>query len=479
MLTRPAFALGAVPVAESAVAALARRLAHETQGEVLTDKGALGRYATDASIYQIMPACIFVPRSAADVAIAIAIAREEKVPVLPRGAGTSQCGQTTGAALVIDTSKYLRRVLDVNVEARTARVEPGVVLDQLNAALKPKGLWYPVDVSTGAQATLGGMAGNNSCGSRSIAYGNMVHNVLGARAFLSDGDDVDFGPVREATGRAAEIAGFVRALAQKHQTEIEARWPKVMRRVAGYNLDIFDNQSERPYTADGSVNLAHLLVGSEGTLAFTRELTLKLAPLPKARVLGVVNFPRFHAAMDAAQHIVRLGPSAVELVDRIMIELSLSNPAFRPTIETALIGKPDAILLVEFSGDDKAELVRRLKDLSALMGDLGLPGSVVEMQAEAPQKNLWEGAQGRPQHHDEPERRRQTCQLHRGLRRAAGASGGVYRCADGGIRPPRHPWHLVCPCLGGHLACTPHPGHAPRRRRQNARHRRRSQRVGA
>jgi FAD/FMN-containing dehydrogenase/Fe-S oxidoreductase len=390
MLTRPAFALGAVPVAESAVAALARRLAHETQGEVLTDKGALGRYATDASIYQIMPACVFVPRSAADVAIAIAIAREENVPVLPRGAGTSQCGQTTGAALVIDTSKYLRRVLDVNVEARTARVEPGVVLDQLNAALKPKGLWYPVDVSTGAQATLGGMAGNNSCGSRSIAYGNMVHNVLGARAFLSDGIEVDFGPVGHATGRAAEIAGFVRALAQKHKAEIEARWPKVMRRVAGYNLDIFDNQSERPYTADGSVNLAHLLVGSEGTLAFTKELTLKLAPLPKARVLGVVNFPRFHAAMDAAQHIVKLAPSAVELVDRIMIELSLSNPAFRPTIETALIGKPDAILLVEFSGDDKPELVRRLKDLSALMGDLGLPGSVVEMQAEAPQKNLWE-----------------------------------------------------------------------------------------
>jgi FAD/FMN-containing dehydrogenase/Fe-S oxidoreductase len=390
MLTRPGPALGAVPVAQGAATVLARRLARETQGEVLTDKGALGRYATDASIYQIMPACVFVPRSAADVATAIAIAREEKVPVLPRGAGTSQCGQTTGAALVMDTSKYLRRILDVNAQARTAWVEPGVVLDQLNAALKPMGLWYPVDVSTGAQATLGGMAGNNSCGSRSIAYGNMVHNVLGARAFLSDGAEVEFGPVAQASGRAADIAAFVRDLALKHKAEIEARWPKVLRRVAGYNLDIFDNQSERPYTADGSVNLAHLLVGCEGTLAFTKELSLKLAPLPKARVLGVVNFPRFHDAMDAAQHIVKLGPSAVELVDRIMIELSLSNPAFRPTIETALIGKPDAILLVEFSGDDKTELVRRLKDLSALMGDLGLPGSVVEMQAEAPQKNLWE-----------------------------------------------------------------------------------------
>ena len=369
---------------------LARRLAAETEGEVLFDDASRGRYATDASIYQIMPVGVLVPKTQADVAIAIDIARDLKVPVLPRGAGTSQCGQTVGAALVIDTSKHLRKVLAVDADSHTARVEPGLVLDHLNAALKPHGLWYPVDVSTSAQATLGGMAGNNSCGSRSIAYGNMVHNVLGARAWLSDGTDVTFGPVTGLSGRGAQIAGFVRELATTHRAEIEERWPKVLRRVAGYNLDIFNNQNERPYTSDGSVNLAHLLVGSEGTLAFTRELTLKLAPLPRAKVLGVVNFTSFHAAMNAAQHIVTLGPSAVELVDRIMIELSLSNPAFRPTIETALIGKPDAILLVEFSGDDKAALTRKLANLCALMGDLGLPGSVVEMVDDAPQKNLWE-----------------------------------------------------------------------------------------
>jgi FAD/FMN-containing dehydrogenase/Fe-S oxidoreductase len=376
--------------ADDVRATLARRLGRETGGEVLFDGGSRGRYATDASIYQIMPAGVFVPRTSEDVAAAIAIARELKVPVLARGAGTSQCGQTTGAALVIDTTKYLRRILEVNAAAGIARVEPGVVLDHLNAALKPHRLWYPVDVSTSAQATLGGMAGNNSCGSRSIAYGNMVHNVLGITAWLSDGEEVAFGPVASLTGRAAQIAQFVRGLAEKHRAEIESLWPKVLRRVAGYNLDIFDNQSVLPYTRDGSVNLAHLLVGSEGTLAFTKDLTLKLSPLPRARVLGVVNFPTFHAAMDAAQHIVRLNPSAVELVDRIMIELSRSNPAFRPTIETALIGRPDAILLVEFSGDDRAQLIRRLKDLTVLMGDLGLPGSVVEMLDETPQKNLWE-----------------------------------------------------------------------------------------
>ncbi|MFN0184438.1 MAG: FAD-binding and (Fe-S)-binding domain-containing protein, partial [Aquabacterium sp.] len=248
----------------------------------------------------------------------------------------------------------------------------------------------PVDVSTSAQATLGGMAGNNSCGSRSIAYGNMVHNVAGASAWLADGELVDFGPVAQATGRAAAIAHLVHGLAQQHRDEIEARWPTVMRRVGGYNLDIFHPRSERPYTADGQVNLAHLLVGSEGTLAFTRSLTLQLAPLPRQRALGIVNFPTFRAAMAAAQHIVALQPTAVELVDRIMIELARSNPAFKPVIETALIGAPAAILLVEFCGDERAPLAARLQQLAELMADHGLPGSVVAMPDEAVQKALWE-----------------------------------------------------------------------------------------
>lgn len=370
--------------------ALERALRAETDGEVLFDAPSRGRYATDASIYQIMPVGVLVPRSPEDVATALDIARELKVPVLPRGAGTSQCGQTTGAALVIDNSKYLRRLLQVDVDNRTARVEPGMVLDHLNAHLKPSGLWYPVDVSTSAQATLGGMAGNNSCGSRSIAYGNMVHNVLGMQAWLSNGELVDFGPEARATGRAAQIAAFVRGLAEQHRAQIEQHWPKVLRRVAGYNLDIFHNQNERPYTTDGSVNLAHLLVGAEGTLAYTRELTLQLAELPRAKVLGVVNFPTFRAAMEAAQHIVKLGPTAVELVDRTMVELALANPAFKPTMASALLGKPEAILLVEFSGSDKTPLLTRLRDLVALMGDLGLPDSVVQMTEDAPQKNLWE-----------------------------------------------------------------------------------------
>jgi len=372
---------------------LAARLQQETQGEVLFSTADRGRYATDASIYQVIPLGVLVPRNIQDVAIAMEICRDLGVPIVPRGGGTSQCGQTTGAGLVIDHSKYVRQVLDVDVENRTARVEPGLVLDHLNAQLKSKGLWFPVDVSTSAQATLGGMAGNNSCGSRSIAYGNMVHNVIGAKARLSDGTVVELGHYENSTGRARAIGEFVQQLAAQLRPEIEAQWPKVLRRVAGYNLDIFCNQNARPYTADGSVNLAHLLVGSEGTLAMTESLTLQLAELPRAKVLGVVNFPTFYQAMDAAQHIVKLGDgtlTAVELVDRTMIDLSLQNPAFAPTIRTALLGEPEAVLLVEFAGANKETLVPKLRQLVELMGDLGLPHSVVEMVDDAPQKNLWE-----------------------------------------------------------------------------------------
>jgi FAD/FMN-containing dehydrogenase/Fe-S oxidoreductase len=372
---------------------LAARLVAETGGEALFGAADRGRYATDASIYQITPVGVFVPRSSADVKIALEICRDLAVPVVARGGGTSQCGQTTGAGLVIDYSKHLRHIVALDVEQRTVEVEPGIVLDHLNAALKKHGLWYPVDVSTSAQATLGGMAGNNSCGSRSIAYGNMVHNVIGASAWRSDGSLLELGRYDSASGSARELGDYVKALSDQLRPELEANWPKVMRRVAGYNLDIFNNQSEKPYTSDGSVNLAHLLIGSEGTLALTKSLTLQLAELPRTKVLGVVNFPSFYKAMDSAQHIVKLGDgtlTAVELVDRTMIELSLQNPAFAPTVRTALIGRPDAILLVEFSGASKAELTPKIRQLVELMGDLGLPGSVVEMIEDAPQKNLWE-----------------------------------------------------------------------------------------
>ena len=333
-----------------------------------------------------------MPRDETDLALTLAVARDAKAAILPRGAGTSQCGQTVGAALVVDCSKYMREIVGFDAERAEVTVQPGVVLDQLNAWLRPMGLWYPVDVSTSAQCTLGGMAGNNSCGSRSIRYGNMVHNVAAIDAILADGTHARFDSKRPEDMQPAvrAIADRVAALAFAERAEIERMYPKVLRRVAGYNLDIFFPQSERPYTTDNSVNLAHLLVGSEGTLAVTERLKLTVAPLPKHKTLGVVNFTSFYKAMDSAQHIVKLKPTAVELVDRTMIELARANPAFRPVIERALIGAPEAILLVEFAGETREDQLRDLKRLVELMADLGLPGSVVEMAEPRPQAELWE-----------------------------------------------------------------------------------------
>jgi FAD/FMN-containing dehydrogenase/Fe-S oxidoreductase len=374
------------------VTSLEQTLRSTIKGDVLFDKASRGRYSTDASIYQVEPVGIVVPKDETDLALALDVARDAKAAILPRGAGTSQCGQTVGAALVVDFSKYMRNIVGFDKSRAEVHVQPGVVLDQLNAWLRPHGLWYPVDVSTSAQCTLGGMAGNNSCGSRSIRYGNMVHNVAGLDVILADGTRARFDSKRPEDMQPAvrAIADKVAALAVAEQEEIVRMFPKVLRRVAGYNLDIFFPQSERPYTTDNSVNLAHLLVGSEGTLAVTERLTLKLSPLPKHKTLGVVNFPSFYKAMESAQHIVKLKPVAVELVDRTMIELARANPAFRPVIEKALLGKPEAILLVEFAGEQREDQLRDLARLVELMGDLGLPGSVVEMAEPGPQAALWE-----------------------------------------------------------------------------------------
>ena len=369
------------------LSAFAARLRRALDAEVMFDPATRGRYSTDASIYQIEPVGVVVPRNEEAARNAVVMAAEAGIPILPRGAGTSQCGQTVGAALVIDNSKHLNGLVSVDPANRLAVVQPGIVLDQLNALLRPHGLWFPVDVSTSAQATIGGMTGNNSCGSRSIAYGNMVHNVAAVDASLATGERYRFGPIAEDPAERTwpagyrDLAAFLRSIYEREKEEIAARFPKVLRRVAGYNLD---------HLGPPHANAAHLLVGSEGTLAYFERIHLKLSPLPQNRVLGVCHFPRFYAAMDSAQHIVKLGPIAVELVDRTMIGLARENVAFRGAVERSIVGDPDAILLVEFAGEDKTEQLNRLKQLVELMSDLGLPGSVIEITDDKAQKDLWE-----------------------------------------------------------------------------------------
>jgi FAD/FMN-containing dehydrogenase/Fe-S oxidoreductase len=356
-----------------------------------------GRYATDASFYQIMPLGVVVPRTMDEALRALAIARDDGRIVTPRGGGTSQCGQTVNDGVVIDFSKHLNRIVSLDVENRSCVVEPGIVLDDLNRQLKKHGLWFPVDVSTASRATIGGMAGNNSCGGRSLRYGTMRDNTLSMEAALADGRLLRFGEVaRDVSPVDPADAGFdlfrdMLALGEREAAEIAEKFPKVQRRVGGYNLDALV-----PRNAPN--NMAHLLVGSEGTLAFTTKVELKLWPMIRNKALGVCHFGSFYEAMDAAQHLVKLRPIAVELVDRTMIALGREIAMFQPIIATAVRGDPDAVLIVEFAKEDQAENIRRLKQLGELMADLGFGwdqpqrkwGGVVEIVEPALQTGIAE-----------------------------------------------------------------------------------------
>jgi FAD/FMN-containing dehydrogenase/Fe-S oxidoreductase len=384
-------------MSETGLTALQNRLARETTGDVLFDAYSRGRYATDASFYQIMPAGVVVPRSIDEALRALAICREAGRTVVPRGGGTSQCGQTVNDGIVIDVSKHLNRIVSLDVANRTCVVEPGIVLDDLNRQLRPHGLWFPVDVSTASRATIGGMAGNNSCGGRSLRYGTMRDNTRSIDAALADGNVLHFGEVpRDLTRQNSDDGSFdlfrdMLALGEREASEIADKFPKVQRRVGGYNLDAL-------VPRNSANNLAHLLVGSEGTLAFTTKVELKLWPIIRNKVLGVCHFGSFYEAMDAAQHLVKLRPIAVELVDRTMLRLGREIAMFQPIIGTAVRGDPDAVLIVEFAEEEQAENLRRLKQLGELMADLGFGwdqpqrkwGGVVEITEPALQTAIAE-----------------------------------------------------------------------------------------
>jgi FAD/FMN-containing dehydrogenase/Fe-S oxidoreductase len=347
--------------------ALAARLKREISGDVLFDRFNCGRYATDASFYQIMPFGVVVPRTTDEALRAMAIARDDGRIVTPRGGGTSQCGQTINDGIVIDVSKYLNKIVSLDVDKRTCVVEPGIVLDDLNRQLKKHGLWFPVDVSTASRATIGGMAGNNSCGGRSLRYGTMRDNTLSMQAALADGALLNFGPVERDEALQADGSGLFRdmlALGEREAAEISERFPKVQRRVGGYNLDALVPRNTPN-------NLAHLLVGSEGTLAFTTQVELKLWPLIRNKAVGVCHFGSFYEAMNAAQHLVKLKPIAVELVDRTMIGLGRDIAMFQPVINAVVRGDPDALLVVEFAEENQADNLRQLQRLNELMTDLG------------------------------------------------------------------------------------------------------------
>ena len=360
-------------------AELARRLAPVFSGGIATDAFSRGRYATDASIYQIMPLAVAWPRSEDDVIAALGVARDLGVPVIARGGGTSQNGQPIGAGLVLDFSRHFNALEHLDVQAGRAVVQPGLVLAALNAAARAHGLFFPVEPSTASRCTLGGMAGNNSCGARSIRYGKMVDNVLALRGVMADGTVARFAP-DAAAGLPAPMTAAM-ALARHEAAEIEARFPKVQRRVGGYNLDALLAQPPNP---------AHLLVGSEGTLAISTQLDLALSPLPAHRVIGVCQFPDFRAAMETTQHLVALGPVAVELVDGNVLRLGADITLFRKTLSRITRGVPECLLVVEFAGDAQAPLLADLDRLEECMADHGFADAVVRITDPALQREVWE-----------------------------------------------------------------------------------------
>ena len=346
-------------------------LKRSIEGDFLESAFDLGRYATDASIYQLMPKAVVVPKTVEDAQEVIYFAKKNGFSVLARGGGTSQNGQTVNKSIVIDNSKYLNKVLDFDPISRSCTVEPGIVLDELNRFLKPHGLFFPVDVSTSSRATIGGMVGNNSAGGRSIRYGIMRDNVNSIDAITSNAELARFGMMPEHTFGLDEVLPELLNLGLNNRFEIERRFPKVLRRVGGYNLDALleGTLSKRPGSnaATSDINLAHLIVGSEGTLNYSSAIQLKLSPLPAAKIMALCHFSSFYSAMDAAQHIVGLNPMTVELIDETMVSLARTIPLFKSTVEDYVNGNPAAILVVEFSEETWSGNLSKVDQLKEIM----------------------------------------------------------------------------------------------------------------
>ncbi|XAM00329.1 FAD-binding protein [Phycisphaeraceae bacterium D3-23] len=389
--------------------ALECELRDALRGEVSFDKTTRGIHAADASHYQTMPACVVVPRDADDCVAAIKLAYEHGLAITPRGGGTSLSGQTFGPGMVIDVSRYMDGVIEVNEQEQWARVEPGVVRDRLNAQLKPLGLHFAPDPATGNRATVGGMVGNNTSGTRSIVYGKTIDHTLACKVALTDGTVLELDPhdaeswdekcIGNTAGpREAQLYHDVRKLIEANRAEIAERYPKVMRRVSGYNLDEFVDGAgyTGPIGPRGAINAGHrpwnlsnLIVGSEGTLAFLLEAKIRLTPLPKATAVCVVHFDD---DLDSLRHVPAInahGPSAVELLDRSVLRAAKTNPSTKH-MATFIEGDPAAVLICEFFAEDEdaasAKAHRFAEDMKA--SDIGC-AHIIRTDTDG-QRDVWE-----------------------------------------------------------------------------------------
>ena len=370
---------------------LERTLRSRIKGDVSCDDVTRGIYATDASIYQITPVAVVLPRDEADVRAAVRTAAEYNVSIVPRGGGTSLAGQAIGPSLVLDFAKYMNRILELNVEDRWVRVQPGLVLDELNAELARHGLLFAPDPATGNRATIGGMMGNNASGTKSIVYGKTCDHVQAGRVLLSDGTVLElrelsrqaYDRLADATlgnAREAEILREFRKIVAANANEIHKRFPRVMRRVSGYNLDRFINTDRW--------NLLHLLVGSEGTLGIFLEARLKLEPLPKHRALCTAHFAELLKAIGALKAILTHEPSAVEIFDADVIARARRNLSLAPLCGF-IEGQPKAILIVEFFGETPAEAEQRCRTLAKDLQRQGLGYAWPVFTQASEQAKVW------------------------------------------------------------------------------------------
>jgi FAD/FMN-containing dehydrogenase/Fe-S oxidoreductase len=350
-------------------------------GEVRFDRVSRLMYSTDASIYEIEPIGVVIPSTHEDVFATMEIARDFKVPVLPRGAGTSLAGQTVGDAVVMDMSKHLNRVLEVNTEERWAIVEPGVVQEQLNLHVRPMGFLFGPDTATANRATIGGMMGNNSAGSHSILYGKTIDHVLEMDVVLSSGERRTFREMKfeEAAARGG-LEGRIADIVRMNKDEIERRYPKLMRRVSGYNLDEF--------VRNGKFNLVKLMVGSEGTLATVHQAKVRIEPRPPATALCVVHFADILDAIRASDIILPFKPAAIELIDDMIINLG-RNSLEISRLMGFIQGNPAAVLIVEFYGENQAELCSKLDEMEAALKRNKAGYAYVRAFDQAEQTNIW------------------------------------------------------------------------------------------
>ncbi len=367
----------------------AETLSEKIRGEVRFDEVARMLYRTDASIYEMEPIGLVIPRDEGDVVELVRWAVEQEVSMLPRGGGTSLAGQSVGNSVHVDFSKYMNQILELNAEQRWVRVQPGVVLDELNEFLKPHGLLFGPDVSTSSRANIGGMIGNNSCGARSIIYGKTIDHILGLKVVLSDGSLVDFEPVDRATyaeksaqsDLEGQIYRQVRQVAVDNADEIRARFPGVMRRVSGYNLDEFLDENE-------GFDLSKIVVGSEGTLCTVVEAKLNLVPLPPHKGLVAVHFGDLNESLEANIVALETEPASVELTDKLLLDLTGASIEHAPR-RRFLQGDPQALLFVEYYADSQSELIGKMEALERRLTERGMGYAFVRALTAVEQANMW------------------------------------------------------------------------------------------